>query len=634
MDNDTLYRAVIDALAEGIVIQDESGKILASNRSAERILQMTSDELHGRTSLDPEWRAVKENGEPFLGSEHPAMETLRTGEPRTGVVMGVLRRQERPTWISINTRPLKRSEAAAAHGVVCSFFDITESKNIESALRDGEQKYRSLFEHSMDGVLLTRPDGTILSANRAACSMLGRTEAEIIAGGRDQIVDVTDVRLRLALEERARTGRVSAEVTFMRSDGSKFPVAVTSALFFDERGQPRTSMLFRDISERQHLETLQARLMAQERLVTTGTLAAGVGHEINNPLTYVIGSVDSALEELRAVAGASPSGRMREILDMLADAREGADRIRKIVRGLRAFARGDTVLVPTDVHAAVEISVNMAAHELRQRATLTTELDPVPLVLADEAGLSQVLVNLIANAAQAFPTSEPDRNRIVIRSKTASDGRVLVEVSDTGPGISPEILPRIFDPFFTTKPTGQGTGLGLSICHNLVTALGGEITCATELGRGTTFTVLLPCSIEERSVEPAGVGAVGARRRVLIVDDEPVILSVVTRLLKNEHDVESCVDPREALRLLVQGSQDFDVIFCDLMMPYLTGMDLYREVLASRPEIARRFVFMTGGTIHAEPQQFLAEVENERIDKPFSGQNLRGIVRRFGGAAS
>ncbi len=424
------------------------------------------------------------------------------------------------------------------------------------------------------------------------------------------------------------------ELRLIRPDGSIRRVHSKGRCEVDPLTQKTRSVfgVFHDITER---EALRERIEHQERLVTTGILAAGVGHEINNPLTYVAANIELAAEELRAIAGASPSGRMREIIEMLHEARDGAERIRRIVRGLRNFARQDSISAPTDVNAAIEVSVNMAMHELRQRANLFTELGTVAPVFADEARLSQVFVNLIVNAAHSFKTSDPSKNRVLIRTFAGSDDRVHIEVTDNGSGIPPEVLPRIFDPFFTTKPVGSGTGLGLSICHNVVTSLSGDITCSTRLGIGTTFSVVLPPAIELPLAEARHVSSIPAapRGRVMIVDDDEAVLKSLARVLGGQHDVVAVSDPREACRMLVDEGDSFDVVLCDMAMPHLNGMELYSRIASTAPGLADRFVFISGGSSNEQIQVFLAEVPNERMEKPVGNQNLRAVVRRFVGRA-
>jgi PAS domain S-box-containing protein len=380
--------------------------------------------------------------------------------------------------------------------------------------------------------------------------------------------------------------------------------------------------VFQDVTER---EELRERLARQEKLATVGTLAAGVGHEINNPLTLISANLDHALEEIE-------QGRAHELSGVLQEVRDGAERIRKIVRGLRAFARDDVVAVPTDVEAAVGVATQMALHELRSRATLEVVSGGPPLVLADEGQLSQILLNLLVNASQAFTSHDPTRNKVIVRTERTTQGQVAIEVEDNGTGIAPEVLARIFDPFFTTKPVGQGTGLGLSISQSIASSLGGELTCTSQLGNGTTFRLTLP--VAEPSPPPPASSVrlpppESSRGRVLIIDDEVPILRIFGRLLGGEHDVTTFSDPRAAEKVLRERDASFDVVFCDLMMPHLTGMDLHRAVAAVNPELATRFVFTSGGVAVADAERFLREVPNERIEKPFRAEDVRAIARRF-----
>lgn len=365
----------------------------------------------------------------------------------------------------------------------------------------------------------------------------------------------------------------------------------------------------------------------QDRLATVGTLAAGVGHEINNPLAYVIGNIEFALEELRLIAGPSPSARLVELLDVLGEAREGADKIRKIVRGLRSLAREDVVLQQVDPGAVVETSLSMASHEIKHKASVVVELADTPGVLADESRLTQVLVNLLVNAAQALDSSRFAENRISVRSRTADDGRVVIEVSDNGPGIPASLQRRIFDPFFTTKPVGQGTGLGLSVSRNIAATLGAELRVESEEGRGATFSIALP-PFQSTSEPPGESPSKGPRARILIVDDDVVVVNAMRRLLSREHDVVAFVDPRDALASLERGDP-YDLVFCDLMMPYVTGQELFLRASAIDPSMAERFVFVTGGATDPSVSSFLAEVSNERLDKPFATPSLLRIARRF-----
>jgi CheY-like chemotaxis protein/two-component sensor histidine kinase len=327
-----------------------------------------------------------------------------------------------------------------------------------------------------------------------------------------------------------------------------------------------------------------------------------------------------------------------ELVEALRDARDGADRVRIIVRDLKTFSRAQEDLrTCVDVQRVLESSLRMAWNEVRHRARLVKQYTPVPAVEANESRLGQVFLNLIVNAAQAIGEGHADKNEIRLRTRSDALGRVIVEVEDTGPGIGPEVMRRLFTPFFTTKQPGVGTGLGLSICHRIVTGLGGEIVVDSEIGRGTMFRIVLPAAsnvaVSEESTPPP-VSRVAARRgRVLIVDDDPIVGSAVRRIVGSEHDVVTLTSAQEALARISAGER-FDVVVCDLMMPVMTGVEFYEELSIKSPEHARRIVFLTGGAFTAKTRQFLDQVPNPRLDKPFEAQDLRALVSEMLSGAS
>src|SRR5882724_5180253 len=269
-----------------------------------------------------------------------------------------------------------------------------------------------------------------------------------------------------------------------------------------------------------------------ERMASLGTLAAGVAHEINNPLSYVLGSLDVGLRELGDLRELlhGRSGELAHISDAVAaldSAREGAERVRHIVRDLMDFSRaGGAGGEFLDIEAVLEATIRVAWNEIRHRARLVKRYAGLPLVCGDEARLGQVFLNLIVNAAQAIE-GEPADNEIVVSTRR-EEGFAIIEVSDTGGGIAEADLPRVFEAFFTTKAGSSGVGLGLSICRGIVASLGGEISVSSEPSRGTTFKVVLPFAPEESAArravaEPQPEEGESARSRILIVDDEPLL---------------------------------------------------------------------------------------------------------------
>ncbi len=416
---------------------------------------------------------------------------------------------------------------------------------------------------------------------------------------------------------------------FRRANGGWAWVQDAGRFQRDEHGTAlRLVGVMQDITEQRDL---RSRLALSERLASVGTLAAGVAHEINNPLAWITSNVNFALEELDSIRK-----RPREVtefaddlIDALEDARAGAERVGTIVRDLKTFSRAqDERVGAIDVRKVLESAITMAANEIRHRAHLVRELHEVPPVEGNEGRLSQVFLNLLLNAAHSLPENDASRHEISVVTGLDPSGRVVIEIRDTGSGIAPEVLHRIFDPFFTTRPVGQGTGLGLSVCHTIVGAMSGTIEVDSRVGVGSTFRVLLPAKPApwpKPTVREAPTG-LAARAEVMVIDDEPNIIATIERVLVSQHQVVGFTSARDALERLASGKSAPDIIFCDLMMPELSGPEFFTRLRAKNPSVAERVVFITGGAFTPAAQEFLDAVKPPLIDKPFKPDELRRAV--------
>lgn len=432
------------------------------------------------------------------------------------------------------------------------------------------------------------------------------------------------------------------EYRFRHKSGEYVHVLARSMVVRDDQKRPiRIISALLDINERKQM---QARLQLADRMASVGTLAAGVAHEINNPLTYVIANISFAAAQLQRAIGVAhgiqfdddgmaptvdlPPGA-NDVVQALAEAQEGAERVRLIVRDLKLFSRpSDDVKGPVNLRRIIDSSISMAQNEIKHRAQLVRDLRDVPPVIANEARLGQVMLNLLVNAAQAIPEGAVDKNKISVTTRVENN-RVIVEVRDTGCGIPQEELGRIFDPFFTTKPAGIGTGLGLPICHGIINGIGGTIEVDSAVGRGSTFRLVLPADLPARTEdEAAAFTPVPARGRVLIVDDDPKVARSLQRILAHEQHVEVSSSAEHALDRLRSGEK-FDVIFCDMMMPNMTGMDFYEELPNVAPDQRRKVVFISGGALTVRMREFLQKVPNRKLDKPFDAQPLRSLANEM-----
>ena len=368
------------------------------------------------------------------------------------------------------------------------------------------------------------------------------------------------------------------------------------------------------------------RLAVANRLAALGTLAAGIAHEVNNPLTFVMANLQYLLDTIPSTLG--PAGK--EAREILAETLTGTRRIAKIVNQaqLVAPAQVEDANTVVDLRAALESALDLLKTQIKHVAALSTELEGHPRVRGDRVRIEQVFTNLLLNAMQAIPEGDNARDhKISVVMRPLPQERVLIEVRDSGTGIPPELQERIFQPFFTTKAVGQGTGLGLSVCQGIVSALGGEIAFDTAVGRGTTFRVVLPTEslIEDAPVERSGPVAMGPRLgrggRVLIIDDEPLMLRALRNILGPQYEV-TFVGGSVMARDLLQTGARFDVVLCDLMLDEMTGMALYRELLERRPDLASRVIFMSSGAYTPQAREFIEKHQRPVVRKPFDREQL------------
>ncbi len=613
------------SIGDAVIATDEDGKITLMNLVAESLTGWPAGEARGRP-VDEVFHILSEVSRER--APNPVHRVLREGKV-VGLAnhTALVARDGSECPIADSGAPI-RDPSGRMIGTVLVFRDQTEERRAEAAILRSRRELLELVEKLPLGVFVTR-QGLIVYANPTFAQYLGYDAAAALSG---KPVDGLLEREETASPGEDGTLRGTARTVWRArtARGGTVTLEGEGAREIDFEGTTATLWAVQDITE---LRAMHAQLMQADRLASVGTLAAGIAHEINNPLAYVIGSLDFMAETFAALERPLPSPALVEVGQALGEAREGAQRVKAVVRDLKTFSRADEERrAAVDLPRLLDSSVNMVSNELRHRARLEKAYAPTPPVVANEARLGQVFLNLIINAVQCLPEGRPEDERIRIVTGTDEAGRALVEVHDSGPGIPDEIRERIFDPFFTTKPIGVGTGLGLAICRNTIEALGGTIGVRRGEPRGTVFRVTIPAAeAPQESRRPLLVPAPGARGRVLVVDDEASVGVALTRLLRKEHDVTALGRAGDALER-IHGGERWDVILCDLMMPEMTGMELYRELVRVAPEQAKRMVFLTGGTFTQQARAFLQEVRNVRVEKPFDSEELRALIRRLRGA--
>jgi PAS domain S-box-containing protein len=514
-------------------------------------------------------------------------------------------------------RPLVDARGTVTH-VVVAFSDITEEVGARSRADLAEGRLEHLLAHAPIILFAYDRQGRVTLTEGRGLEGLGFRPKELL--GRSVFDLYAHDASVLARARSVLTGEASTAVSHQGRIWLETTLTPIRSATGEVEGAIGVSI---DITERMNA---QEHLVRNERLASMGTLAATIAHEINNPLTYILGSLELTAAGL---TGSRATGA-QELAGHVESAREGAERVRRIVGGLRAFSRNDDDRPePTDVRPAIEHAIAMTGNAIRHRARLVTQLEPVPPVLASELRLGQVVVNLLMNAAHAIPEGAPESNEIHVRTfRDEVKGEVVVAVEDTGCGMEPRVQSRLFEPFFTTKAVGEGSGLGLSICHGIVERFGGRIEVESVVGKGSTFRVRLKATVGPGRAcpeAPQAVGSAARRGRLLIVDDDERVGRTLALLLRDDHDVEVSLEPRAIARRLVAGER-FDVILCDLMMPGMTGMELHTTVAKHVPEQAARFVFVTGGAFTPAAADFVGRVSNTVLEKPYDLRALNAAI--------
>lgn len=419
------------------------------------------------------------------------------------------------------------------------------------------------------------------------------------------------------------------ELRLVRPDGSIRDVLSRGKCEVSDDGRPLAVFgVFQDVTERKQLHE---RVVHSERMATVGTLAAGVAHEINNPLTWVIANLDAIDRELSSIPTGDPDA-LEQVAKMIAEAQQGADQVKRIVRDLLTYSRSQPEqLESVDVHEALDIAVNIATNQFKYRAHLVRDYGYVPAVVADESRLTQVLVNLIVNAAQAIPERREHGKDGEIELSTAidPDGRVRITVKDNGLGMPDAVKARVFDPFYTTKPVGVGTGLGLSISNNIIRSFHGEIQIESEEGRGTRVSVVLPAAPEVSGAydfiddEDDEVD----RARVLVLDESGQLGRPLSRMLGPRYEVVSLRNGRDAFAILDDGER-IDAVLCGMRLLDMSGMEFHRGIMRVAPHLVGRVAFITSGDFDDDSES----VERNglpTIATPIEPSMLRELVQRL-----
>jgi len=516
--------------------------------------------------------------------------------------------------------------------------EVAERKQAEEALKESERHYRLLAENAKDAIWTVDMNMRPTYMSPSITYLLGYTVEEAMANPMEAVYTPAsfEIAMKILAEElaienmeqkdlsRSRT----MELELNRKDGSIVSVEGNFSFLRGPDGRPVGILaISRDITERKQPEErdkqLQQERILTSRLASIGEMAAGIAHEINNPLTGVIGYADLLLKK-------NIPENIRKDANIIYDA---AQRVAGITSRMLTFAsKAKPERASLDVNDIIETTLAMRDYEMKTgNIKATTQLDPgLPTTVADSGQLQQVFLNIILNAEIEMVKAHNSGN-LLIKTERIND-TIWVSFKDDGPGIAKENVERIFEPFFTTREVGQGAGLGLSVCYGIVTQHGGKIHVESKLGKGATFIVELPIVTEAEQLELAESAPSEPKKvsgaRILVVDDEPIILELLTEVLSKEgHEVETMDSGNDALERL--RSEDYDVILLDIKLPGMSGIEIYKQLQKRATSLARRVVFITGDVMSRDTTVFLSGTSAPYIAKPFDTEQLKKKIDRI-----
>lgn len=607
------YRTVLEDMEEAYYELDIAGNYIFFNDALPRLLGYTSEELMG---MHYKSYVPSEDVERVFRAFN---NVYRTGEPLTAFPMERIRKDGTRIFTETSGFPLRNNEGEIIgfRGVI---RDITERKQ-------AEEEYQTIIRTAMDGFWLTDMRGHFLDVNEAYCKLIGYSRDELLG------MSISDIEAAEKPEHVAKRiqkikefGHDSFETVHRRKDGQIIDVEISVNYLPFQNG--RLFVAIRDVTEQKKAEQekkqLEQKAQLASRLASVGELASGVAHEINNPLTGVIGYAHLLL------ARKDISRDVRRDLEII---NEGSQRVAGIVKKLLAFARQTKPEQRyVNINELIRNTLDLRAYELAAsniKVTLQLIRD-MPMTIADPGQLQQVFLNLIINAETEMKIAR-DGGRITIKTDRINN-TIRITFKDTGPGIARENLETIFDPFFTTREVGQGTGLGLSVCHGIVTEHNGKIWAESEPGKGATFIIELPLTTEDKQLELTEDAAEESKKitkaKILVVDDEPVIRQLISKVLGDQgHTVETIDNAAGALKMV--KSKRYGLILLDIKMPGMSGIELYKQFQKIAPSLTKRVVFITGDVMGKRTISFLDKTKTPYLMKPFDAKELKSQINRI-----
>lgn len=606
-----LRALLLDNATDAIFLYDDNGHFYYVNEAACRVFGYSKEEL------------LQIRYEDLIVSGIPSVQTQRiktTRKDYLSIETHLKHKNGTIIPVEIHSGAIISNHAKYYLAVV---RDITKRIEREQELRQSQEKLMQIFQHVSDGISVTDMNGVFTEVNEKTLQLHGyKSESELMG---------TDARQNIAPYDRERTynfiqqviqkGTGTIEVDMLRLDGTSFKAEMSTSILSNAANEPTGVInIVRDITERKKAEEekklLERKAQLASQLASVGEMAAGIAHEINNPLTSVIGYAQLLMKQ----------NIPEDLKEEISIIHEGAQRVSGIVNRMLTFARQRKPRrEQIDINDIIEATLDLRQYSLKNNnIEIIRQLDPdLPMTVADTGQLQQVFLNIIVNAEIEMKLAH-EKGSLTISTSTQND-TISISFTDDGPGIAEEHLSRVFDPFFTTREVGQGTGLGLSVCHGIISEHGGSISVKNEKNGGATFIIELPVISGAGKIEDEPIGIRTSRNitkaRILIVDDEDTIRHYLHRLLTGEgYTVETAENAAEALETIKH--KRFNLILLDVKMPVMSGTDLYIQLQDIAKSLAKRVLFITGDVMGEDTYKFFTETKTPYITKPFNDTTL------------
>jgi PAS domain S-box-containing protein len=606
----------IEALSEGLVLYDADDRLVLCNSQYKSFHQGSEDLLVPGATWTEITRQRAERGlfPRAIGRIDDWIEEERSQR-------GLASNEEFPfsgdRWFAYSHRSTRQG------GLVSTWRDISARKAMEQVLRESEELVRQVLEACPTALTMNRvDDGVIIYESPAARELLKYEESQV---GKSVIARWANVDERKSyLARLRRDGAVDGlEIRYRRANGEEFWCALSSRLI-DYRGERVIVSNLFDLTDRRAAEAELASqreiLHQREKLSALGELLAGVSHELNNPLSVLVGQALMLKEQApddKVAARAAKIG-------------EAADRCARIVKSFLAMAREEpSEIAPVDLTTVIESALEVTAYSVRSSGIEVSlrMAKALPPVMADADQMRQVFTNLIINAKDALQSVEGPRQLRITASHRKQSDLVVIKVKDNGPGIPAEIRTRVFEPLYTTKEIGTGTGVGLALCHRIIEAHGGSIVAEGPQGEGAVFAIRLPCAKHAEFPAASNKRSVreGTKGRVLVVEDESDVRETISDVLQHDgHSVDVAASGDLALQKVKR--RRYDVILSDIRMPGMDGPGFYRALSDTKPEQISGLAFITGDTLSPQAREFLNASEQPYLEKPLTPRDIRELV--------